>query len=66
MIIKIKVIDNALVIFFPGPFTATGEDIIELHIHGSVSNRKESFSNVGETEKFPYWLNLVSIQKELF
>jgi len=27
-------IDRALVLVFPGPDTATGEDIVELHVHG--------------------------------
>ena len=30
-----KVIDNALIIYFRGPNTVTGEDIIEIHFHGS-------------------------------
>lgn len=36
-----EIIDNALVIFFPGPNSFTGEDIAEFHIHGSraVLNR---------------------------
>lgn len=29
-----EVIDNTLVLWFPGPATATGEDIVELHLHG--------------------------------
>lgn len=27
-------LDQALVLFFPGPKTATGEDLVELHLHG--------------------------------
>jgi tRNA modification GTPase len=27
-------LDQALVLFFPGPDTATGEDLLELHLHG--------------------------------
>jgi len=27
-------IDQALVLYFPGPSTATGEDVVELHVHG--------------------------------
>jgi tRNA modification GTPase len=27
-------LDNALVLIFPGPNTATGEDLVELHLHG--------------------------------
>lgn len=29
-----EVLDRALVIRFPGPATATGEDLVELHLHG--------------------------------
>lgn len=29
-----EVIDNALILRFPGPSSATGEDIAELHLHG--------------------------------
>ncbi len=31
---KDQTIDQALVLWFPGPATATGEDIAELHLHG--------------------------------
>ncbi|KTT75278.1 tRNA uridine-5-carboxymethylaminomethyl(34) synthesis GTPase MnmE [Sphingomonas endophytica] len=27
-------LDQALVLFFPGPHSATGEDLVELHLHG--------------------------------
>ncbi len=27
-------LDQALVLFFPGPHTATGEDLVEFHLHG--------------------------------
>lgn len=29
-----RLLDRALVLFFPGPRTATGEDLLELHCHG--------------------------------
>lgn len=29
-----EALDHALVLFFPGPNTATGEDLLELHLHG--------------------------------
>jgi tRNA modification GTPase len=32
-----EVLDNALVIRFPGPASATGEDVAELHLHGGRS-----------------------------
>src|SRR6516162_6973315 len=28
-------IDDAVVLFFPAPKSATGEDVVELHVHGS-------------------------------
>jgi tRNA modification GTPase len=30
-------LDQALVVVFPGPDTATGEDLVELHLHGGVA-----------------------------
>src|SRR6185503_14375709 len=32
-----EVLDNAIIIRFPGPHSATGEDIAELHLHGGRS-----------------------------
>ncbi len=32
-----ELLDNALVIRFPGPASATGEDVVELHLHGGRS-----------------------------
>lgn len=32
-----EILDNALVIRFPGPRSATGEDVAELHLHGGRS-----------------------------
>jgi tRNA modification GTPase len=29
-----EILDRALVLVFPGPSTATGEDLVELHLHG--------------------------------
>ncbi|WP_390584608.1 tRNA uridine-5-carboxymethylaminomethyl(34) synthesis GTPase MnmE [Erythrobacter sp. MTPC3] len=29
-----RVLDSALLLWFPGPHTATGEDLVELHCHG--------------------------------
>jgi tRNA modification GTPase len=49
---KNKIIDNALVIFFPGPFTSTGEDVIELHFHGSVVIEKKIFQMLSKQKNF--------------
>jgi tRNA modification GTPase len=32
-----QVLDHALVIFFPGPHSFTGEDMAELHLHGGLA-----------------------------
>ena len=31
------VLDEALVIVFPGPESFTGEDVVELHLHGAIA-----------------------------
>ena len=49
---KNNIIDNALVIFFPSPFTATGEDIIELHLHGSIVIEKKIFQMLSKQKNF--------------
>ena len=49
---KNNIIDNALIIFFPGPFTATGEDIIELHLHGSIVIEKKIFQMLSQQKNF--------------
>ena len=47
-----QIIDNALVIFFPGPHTATGENIIELHLHGSLVIEKKIFQTLAKQKNF--------------
>lgn len=32
-----KMLDSAMVVVFPGPATATGEDVAELHLHGGTA-----------------------------
>ena len=32
-----ELLDKALILFFPGPHSATGEDVAELHLHGGRS-----------------------------
>ena len=42
-----SLIDEAIVLWFPGPNSYTGEDMAELHVHGSraviIRNTKQSF-----------------------
>ena len=47
-----NIIDNALIIYFPGPNTATGEDVIELHIHGSTMIEKKIYEVLTKTKRF--------------
>lgn len=37
---------SALILFFPGPKTATGEDILELHVHGGRATVKSVLSAI--------------------
>jgi tRNA modification GTPase len=36
------VIDRGLALFFPGPKSYTGEDVVEFHVHGSVAVARET------------------------
>ncbi len=47
-----NIIDNALIIYFPGPNTVTGEDIIELHIHGSSVIEKKIYNILSRIKRF--------------
>ena len=49
---KKKLIDNALVVFFPKPFTVTGEDVFEFHIHGSPLIEKKIYNCLLQIEGF--------------
>ena len=40
---------NALVLYFPAPHTATGEDILELHIHGGTAVVKAVLAAIPKT-----------------
>ena len=47
-----NIIDNALIIYFPGPNTVTGEDVIEFHIHGSTIIEKKIYEVLVKTKRF--------------
>lgn len=40
-------IDDAVVLFFPGPNSATGEDVVELQVHGSRAVLAALFEEIG-------------------
>lgn len=47
-----EILDEALVIWFPSPASFTGEDVVELHLHGGVavvSDVLESIGSLGGT-----------------
>ena len=47
-----RVIDEALVLTFPGPGSFTGEDIAELHLHGSIAIINAVLRELGEIPGF--------------
>ncbi len=47
-----NIIDIALTIYFPGPRTVTGEDVIEFHIHGSTMIEKKIYEVFLKTKGF--------------
>lgn len=47
-----EVIDRCLVLFFPGPASVTGEDVLELHLHGGLAIVQKLFSMIGEMSGF--------------
>ena len=58
-------IDNAIVIFFPGPSSVTGEDVYEIHVHGSLIIEKKIYESLEKRKKFRI-AEKVNSQKELF
>ena len=47
-----NIIDNAIIIYFPGPETVTGEDVLEFHIHGSLFIEKRIYDVLSKTNNF--------------
>ncbi len=45
-------LDQALVLWFPGPDSFTGEDVAELHLHGSVATVNAVLSALGDMSGF--------------
>jgi tRNA modification GTPase len=41
-------LDQALIVFFPGPASFTGEDVAELHIHGGLAVRQAVLAALSE------------------
>ena len=47
-----NIIDDAVVIFFPGPSSVTGEDIFEIHTHGSLIIEKKIYDCLSNISRF--------------
>lgn len=47
-----RIIDNALIIYFPGPHTVTGEDVMEFHFHGSSLIEKKIYDVLNNINGF--------------
>src|ERR1700757_3412146 len=45
-------IDEAIVLYFPGPASATGEDVAEFHIHGGRAVQAALFGALSNLENF--------------
>ena len=45
-----KLIDEGIVIWFPGPNSYTGEDMAEMHVHGSRAVIKSILSNIAKVK----------------
>src|SRR6201987_5672348 len=43
-------IDDAVVLWFPGPASATGEDVVEFHVHGGRAVLAALFAALGQIE----------------
>ncbi len=49
-----EILDEAVVLWLPGPGTATGEDTVEMHLHGSPAIVSAVLRGLGETEEFTH------------
>ena len=47
-----NIIDNALILFYPGPNTVTGEDVLEFHIHGSRIIERKIYDVLSNLKSF--------------
>ena len=49
-----EIIDHGLVIYFKGPNSFTGEDVVEFQLHGSIAVIKVMIKELGELDNFRY------------
>ncbi|KRX03994.1 P-loop containing nucleoside triphosphate hydrolase [Pseudocohnilembus persalinus] len=49
---KKDIIDQALILYFPGPNSYTGEDIIEFHLHGSKAIQNKMLQQLSQINNY--------------
>lgn len=47
-----ELLDRSLLLWLPGPTSFTGEDVVELHIHGGIAVRAAILRTLGDIEGF--------------
>ena len=47
-----RVVDRGMLVYFPGPNSATGEDLVELHLHGGLQNIDFFLEHLSKIENF--------------
>ena len=47
-----EMIDEAVILWFPGPYSYTGEDLVEFHVHGSRSVINALHSSISKVKSF--------------
>ena len=60
-----ELIDEGILIWFPGPESYTGEDMAEIHVHGSIAVVRTILDQFQKL-KIVDLLSLVNLQKLLF
>ena len=60
-----NLIDEGVIIWFPGPNSYTGEDLAEFHVHGGRAVIKAMHAAISKI-KIAVWQNRVSLLKEHF
>jgi tRNA modification GTPase len=46
------IIDKGIVVFFPGPHSYTGEDVVELQVHGSIAVIRDILSSLQKLDGY--------------
>ncbi len=47
-----ELIDEGLILWFPGPESYTGEDMVEIHVHGGKAVVESRFNKISKLKNF--------------